>query len=174
MKSGPEKPGRRDLFIQAGAIAALTTGAGIGAVMLDTAQEAWQKSSPDNKGLKEPDRIQSKEGESTATQIKFLDELSKDKGNFDKVLGGGRNALKVLLVERFGKDPDSVEALHDEKLYPARQISGWYQRTERLNKGNFTEITLKREINLQIVNLGNELISAKERALKKGQDKFQQ
>ena len=181
---GLENRSRREFLRTSGVtLTSAAVGAvGVGLAITGVRKFSKQDSAHGNKE-KGPGRIKSKEEESLATQIKFLDELNKNKDRFNKVLGGGRDALKTLLIEKFGKDPDSVDSLYDEELYPARQILIWYQHLDNLYQKEKddpsqptlrSELTLRKEINLQIVNLGNKLIPIKTERLKDGPAKLKQ
>lgn len=170
MASGPEKPGKRDFLRKAGTIGGLVIAAGIATVGIKTIQDAKQKLSPDAKGIKEPERIKSREEKALDIQLNFLNELkASDDIALLALCKSGSEGFEQLMRERIGLSVSSSSITDsDPKSLAGRKLIGWFNRSERQNKelGKVFDVpSLRTAVGLHIHDIEQALVRAQKKSL---------
>lgn len=162
MESGPEKPERRSFLKDATIVGGATVALGIGVAALKTLSDVKQKSSPDKKGLKEPERIKSREEQVLDIQLNFLNELkASDDIALLALCKSGPEGFEQLMRERIGLPVSSSSITDsDSKSLAGRKLIGWFNRAERKNKelgGVFDVLSLRKAIGFRVYDIEQEL-----------------
>ncbi|HXK38632.1 MAG TPA: hypothetical protein VJ043_00900 [Candidatus Paceibacterota bacterium] len=163
---GPEKPAKRKFLQDTTVVGGAAVALGIGGAALHTLYDAKHKPSQDTKGIKEPERVKSKEEKVLDVQLNFLNELkASDDIALLALCKSGPQGFEELMRERIGLPISSSKITDsDPKSLAGRRLIGWYNRAERLNKG-FSVDSFRTAIGLHVHDIEQELARVQKKAL---------